>query len=237
MLLASAKHPAMLQYLNQAESNKYAPNENYARELLELHSVGVDGGYEEADIYAAARLLTGLTTWNPNPPYSDRQPELDPSGLHVRREHPRHEPRARCSASPGRPTTPRPAASTLASTPTSRYLAKHRKTAERIAYKLGQRFVADEPPKPRWSRGSPTSTRRTTPRSCPVLRALFTSREFRYSSGLKVRRPYEDLIAGLRAIDVRPSTNPDFPSGDNASLLPRVWQRSTTRAATSGTRP
>ncbi len=74
MLLASAKHPAMLQYLNQAESNKYAPNENYARELLELHSVGVDGGYEEADIYAAARLLTGLTTWNPNPPYSDDNP-------------------------------------------------------------------------------------------------------------------------------------------------------------------
>ena len=50
-----------------------------------------------------------------------------------------------------------------------------------------------------------------------MLRALFTSREFRYSSGLKVRRPYEDLIAGLRALDVKPSTNPDYPSGDNAS--------------------
>ena len=53
----------------------------------------------------------------------------------------------------------------------------------------------------------------------PVLRALFTSREFPYSSGLKVRRPYEDLIAGLRALDVRPSTNPDFPSGGDPSYF------------------
>jgi uncharacterized protein (DUF1800 family) len=44
MLVASATHPAMLTYLNNAESTKDYPNENYGRELLELHSVGVDAG-------------------------------------------------------------------------------------------------------------------------------------------------------------------------------------------------
>ncbi len=47
MLVASATHPAMMTYLNNAESTKDSPNENYGRELLELHSVGVDGGYGE----------------------------------------------------------------------------------------------------------------------------------------------------------------------------------------------
>ena len=98
------------------------------------------------------------------------------------------------------------------------YLAKHRKTAERIAYKLGQRFVADEPPKSLVSRLADIYQANDTA-IVPVLRALFTSREFRYSSGLKVRRPYEDLVAGLRAIDVKPSTNPDFPGGDNPSYF------------------
>ena len=59
MLLASAKHPAMLIYLNLAESTKTAVNENYGRELLELHTVGLH--YSENDVKNAARLLTGRT--------------------------------------------------------------------------------------------------------------------------------------------------------------------------------
>ncbi|HYN75319.1 MAG TPA: DUF1800 domain-containing protein [Candidatus Limnocylindria bacterium] len=208
MLLASAKHPAMLQYLNQAESNKYAPNENYARELLELHSVGVDGGYEEADIYAAARLLTGLTTWNPNPPYSDTNPSWTRQDFTFNASM--HD--ATAGKVLGYSWAGHNAGQGLTSIDAYiTYLAKHRKTAERIAYKLGQRFVADEPPASLVSRLADVYQANNTA-IVPVLRALFTSREFRYSSGMKVRRPYEDLIAGLRAIDVRPSTKPDFPA-------------------------
>ena len=50
MLRASATHPAMMMYLNNAESSRDNPNENYGREILELHSVGVDGGYDEEDM-------------------------------------------------------------------------------------------------------------------------------------------------------------------------------------------
>src|SRR5262245_22364648 len=60
MLLASAEHPAMLLYLNNAESSKDDPNENYGRELLELHSVGVDAGYGEDGMWNSTLIMTGF---------------------------------------------------------------------------------------------------------------------------------------------------------------------------------
>src|SRR6185436_18146149 len=59
LLMATAKSPAMLAYLDQTQSRRGAPNENYARELMELHTVGVDGGYTQTDVSDLARVLTG----------------------------------------------------------------------------------------------------------------------------------------------------------------------------------
>jgi uncharacterized protein (DUF1800 family) len=69
MLLAVTKHPAMLHYLDNVQSigpnskagqkGKRGLNENLARELLELHTLGVDGGYSQADVTSLARILTG----------------------------------------------------------------------------------------------------------------------------------------------------------------------------------
>jgi hypothetical protein len=59
MLEASAKSPAMLIFLDATTNVLAAPNENYARELLELHSMGVDGGYTQTDVEQLARVLTG----------------------------------------------------------------------------------------------------------------------------------------------------------------------------------
>ena len=61
LLLASARHPAMLFYLDQAQSNVRGLNENYARELMELHTLGVDAGYSQNDVHELARILTGWT--------------------------------------------------------------------------------------------------------------------------------------------------------------------------------
>ncbi len=62
LLLASARHPAMLLYLDQAQSNSRGLNENYARELMELHTLGVGAGYTQNDVRELARILTGWTT-------------------------------------------------------------------------------------------------------------------------------------------------------------------------------
>jgi uncharacterized protein (DUF1800 family) len=59
LLRAVLMHPAMMVYLDNAENVKGRINENYARELMELHTLGVDGGYTQADVEALARILTG----------------------------------------------------------------------------------------------------------------------------------------------------------------------------------
>jgi len=61
LVKASAKSPAMLAYLDQTVSRVGAPNQNYARELLELHTLGVDGGYTQDDVAELSRVLTGWT--------------------------------------------------------------------------------------------------------------------------------------------------------------------------------
>ena len=131
MLVASARHPAMLTYLDNANSDKDAPNENYARELLELHTVGVDAGYTEAMVKSAARLLTGLSV-------DDR---ID--AVPLRHLQARDRPRCRCSTS-GTPTERRTARRSAIAY--LRYLAAHPATARRIARKLAVRFVSDDPP-------------------------------------------------------------------------------------------
>ncbi|MDX2065443.1 MAG: DUF1800 domain-containing protein [Fimbriimonadaceae bacterium] len=59
LLMASAKSPAMLQYLDNQVNKKGIPNENYAREIMELHTLGVDGGYTQRDVMEVARCFTG----------------------------------------------------------------------------------------------------------------------------------------------------------------------------------
>jgi uncharacterized protein (DUF1800 family) len=70
MLTASAHSAAMLQYLDNYINTDVGPQENYGRELMELHTLGVDGGYDETDVKEAARCLTGWsfedTAWKPN---------------------------------------------------------------------------------------------------------------------------------------------------------------------------
>jgi uncharacterized protein (DUF1800 family) len=59
LLRAVLMHPAMMVYLDNAENVRGKVNENYARELMELHTLGVDGGYAQGDVEALARILTG----------------------------------------------------------------------------------------------------------------------------------------------------------------------------------
>ena len=67
LLVAASLHPAMMVFLDSARSGKDAVNENHGRELLELHSVGFDAGYNEAMVLSSARILTGyhVETWQP----------------------------------------------------------------------------------------------------------------------------------------------------------------------------
>jgi uncharacterized protein (DUF1800 family) len=145
LLLASAKHPAMLHYLDQVRSvaEQSAPpsgmptnaarprglNENYARELMELHTLGVDGGYSQQDVRELARILTG---WTVGP--------QSPDGFRfVQRLHDTGEKTflgQRFVAGGGVEEGER----------AIRLLARQPATAQRIALRLAQWFVGDNPP-------------------------------------------------------------------------------------------
>ena len=135
MLRASAKHPAMLTYLNNAESTKDNPNENYGRELLELHSVGLDAGYTEEEMQTSALILTGLGVhWYDD--VDDGTFDYDAGNHYTGPVKVLGWSSKNASASNGL---------TVALDYVD-YLAHHPSTARRISTKLCQRFVSDTPP-------------------------------------------------------------------------------------------
>jgi uncharacterized protein (DUF1800 family) len=188
MLKASARHPAMLTYLDNRSSTKTKPNENYARELMELHTVGMI--YSEADVQAAARLLSGMTV-NAAGSYA-----YDPA---------RHATGAVNVLGFTHPNATA-AGGEAAATAFVEYLAVHPATAERIATKLCLRFVADEAPAALVARLAKVYLDNGTA-IAPVLRALFTSAEFAASVGAKVRTPMEDLTATIRTLGLGPEAS------------------------------
>ncbi|GAA0468330.1 hypothetical protein Aca07nite_60740 [Actinoplanes capillaceus] len=189
LLKASARHPAMLTYLDNRYSTRSAPNENYGRELLELHTVGL--AYTEADVKNAARLLTGLTVDRATGRYRYDGAEHGTGAIRVLDfQH------ANTTATGGE-------AAALALLD---HLAMHPSTARRIVTKLCVRFVADEPPASLITRLVKVYLDNRSA-IAPVLRALFGSAEFTASIGAKTRTPYEDLAATVRILGYGPATS------------------------------
>lgn len=190
LLVASAKHPSMLRYLDAAGSKRGAPNENYARELLELHTVGV-GAYTEADVREAARLLTGMTT--------DKVAEyrFDPR---------RHDGAAATVLGWSVPAHPAEDGERVIED-FLRFLAADRRTALHVCATLVRRFVSDDP-SPVLVGGLADVYQAGDTAIVPVLRALFASPEFWASAGTKTRRPMEGYLAAVRATGQKPNGSP-----------------------------
>ncbi len=186
LLRASALSPAMLWYLDGRENRKQdngPPNENYARELLELHTLGVHGGYTQQDVMEVARCLTGWTV---------RGKEQFRKGV-VEFNPDLHDDGAKKVLGENIPAGQ--GAGDL-----DRVLAivtKHPATADYIATKLCRRFIADAPPEDAVKAVAVAFT--ASDGDIPaVLRALFATAAFRNSRGNKLRRPFEYIVAALR---------------------------------------
>ncbi len=221
ILRAAVLHPAMLVYLDNARSNATQPNENLARELLELHTVG-RGAYGEDEVKSCARILTGWAVdtmdGNPSPTWNnDYQPSMHATGA-VRVLDFRH-PNA---AADGRQMT----------LDFLRYLAHHPLTAQRLAARLVVKFVTDEPAPDLVDRLARVYLEEGT-QVVPVLRALAASPEFADSVGAKVRDPAEDVVATYRVLQVQLQPPRQLTSAANAivwqsraiGLMPHAWPR------------
>ena len=213
LLGAVAKSPAMLFYLDQFQStvdSTHTPlrnvrlpraraalrgrglNENFARELLELHTLGVDGGYIQRDVVEVARALTG---WTMNPRQSAEfvfRPEIHDADPKTVLGH-------RLAA--GRGIEDGEEVLDL--------LARHPSTARFIARKLAVRFVSDDPPAALVERAAATF-RLTDGDIRETVRTIVTSPEFfsRAAYRAKVKSPFELVASALRALGARADTTP-----------------------------
>jgi uncharacterized protein (DUF1800 family) len=200
MLKATARHPAMLFYLDNWQSvsetfGKRLPkvrgiNENYARELMELHTLGVDGGYTQKDVQEVARCFTGWTI---------EQPLRGAKFRFAARMHDNGEKVVlgqKIAAGGGMEDGLRVIA----------MLAKHPNTARFVSRKLAQRFVADEPPAALVEKMARTFVKSDGDLK-EVMRTLIYSTEFSSEGAYraKMKSPLEMVAGALRASEAKMS--------------------------------
>lgn len=213
LLLASARSPAMLVYLDNYVSNAFSTqgvNENWGRELLELHTLGIIDGqqvYAESDVRGVARIMSGRTiSYTAGPT------------LYTYRFVQSYHSREAVSILGGQWSRPLRLNGTTGEADGDsllNFLARHPSTARHISWKLCRRFVADDPPAALVDRLASVYLANDTAIR-PVLRELFLSPEFRASQDQKVKRPVEWLYSSLRA--TRAAVNP-LPGGHAAQRL------------------
>lgn len=187
LIRASATSPAMLVYLDGKENKKAGPdgipNENYARELLELHTLGVHGGYTQQDVYEVARCLTGWclrTKWRKGTVYFDPARHDDGEKRVLGHVIP---------AGGGEQDLDR----------VIEIVCHHPATAHHIAAKLAQRFVSEEPLAALVARAASVFTS-TEGDIKALVRAILTSDEFKAARGVKFKRPFHYIVSCLRAL-------------------------------------
>jgi len=198
MLLAAEKHPAMLVYLDNEQSmgpnsrggqrQQKGLNENLAREILELHTLGVDGGYTQEDVTSLARIITGWRFARNDNQFGEEghfvfNPNLHEPGDHkvlgvVYRENGDAQGQEALLA-----------------------LGRHPSAARHIARKLATHFVSDTPG-PALVARLETAFRDTGGDLASVSRALIEAPEAWADEPQKLRTPYEFLAASVRAADV-----------------------------------
>ena len=186
LLGASAHSPAMLNYLDNASNRADGPNENYARELMELHTLSVSGGYTEEDVREVARCFTG---WG-----------IGRRGS--RRGRFQFYPRHHDDGSKTVLGTLIPAGGgEKDGEQVLDLLAAHPSTAEFIAFKLCRRLVADQPPDDLVATVA-ARFRATDGDIRETLRTLLFSDAFLDSADAKFRRPMEYLCSLAKALDL-----------------------------------
>jgi uncharacterized protein (DUF1800 family) len=194
LLLATLKHPAMQVYLDNAQSVNGKINENYARELMELHTLGVDGGYSQQDVQELARILTGVGI-NTQASFPKLKPEWQT--LYVREgvfefnpaRHDFGDKQFLRQKISGRGWDEVTQAIDL--------IVRQPATAHFVGTRLAIYFAGDNPP-PGLVDKLAHAFRRSNGDIATVLRALFGAREFTASLGSKFKDPMHYVISAMR---------------------------------------
>lgn len=223
MLMASAKHAAMLTFLdNDTSVGPNSPfgrernmglNENLGREVLELHTMGVEGGYGQADVIALAKALTGWSTapaiLRANTVYASAilLPQRAPDGPYAFAFYPDwHEPGpVTMLGKQYADTGVRQAEAMLID------LARHPSTARFLATKFARHFVSDDPPESLIKRLAGVYLANDTSIG-EMARALVESRDAWQPKKLKLKQPEDFVLSALRAVNAEVGVLQPYPA-------------------------
>ena len=212
LLQATAQSPAMLFYLDNFQSvspkanqrvqrQRRGINENYARELMELHTLGVDGGYTQKDVQEVARCFTGWTIFQPRGGGAAVNAMMGEAGrrnagtfFFNARVHDDGEKTVLGHKIPA-------GGGVKDGLMVLDILAHHPSTAKFIATKLVRHFVADTPPQSLVDRVAATFTK-SDGDIRETLKAIFFSKEFNSTEAyrVKIKRPFELVISAIRTL-------------------------------------
>ena len=215
MLEAVAQHPSMLYYLNQNNSSDAGPNENFARELFELHTLGAENylgvrdpntvekdanglsvGYVDNDVYEAARCLTG---WRIDDDLGDWEDGIEKTGNFIYHKpwHDRFNKLVLGIYIPADQEDLKDGRDVLD------ILASHPGTARHIARKLARRFISDSPSDAVVQAAADTFlAHKDAPDQLKrVVEKILLSPEFSQTFGAKIKRPLEAVISTMRALN------------------------------------
>jgi uncharacterized protein (DUF1800 family) len=207
LLRATATHPAMLRYLDNSENAKGHINENYAREIMELHTMGVGSGYSQEDVQELARVLTGVGVnfqpvdpGAPNPTPPNPAPPKPPAPL-----HPDHIRNGLFEFNPGRHDYD---AKHLLGHAIEGHgfaeveqaldiIARHPATATRVCRQVATYFLSDTPPDALVQRMA-EKFRGTDGDIAAVMTVMFKSPEFSGPLPSKYKDPMQFVLSGVR---------------------------------------
>jgi uncharacterized protein (DUF1800 family) len=215
MLEAVATHPSMLYYLNQNNSSDAGPNENFARELFELHTLGAENylgvrdpnsvekdangiaiGYVDNDVYEAARALTG---WRVDDDIYEYEDGIEKTGrfIYYKPWHDRFNKLILGRYIPADQPDMQDGRDVLD------LLAYHPGTARHISRKLARRFISDTPPDSVVEAAAATfMEHRDSPDQLKlVVETILLSPEFRQTWGQKIKRPFEAAVSMMRSLN------------------------------------
>ncbi len=207
LVMATLKHPAMLQYLDNAQNAAGRINENYARELMELHTLGVDGGYSQQDVQELARVLTGvgIALKAEAPRARSNLAIRDGAFAFYPARHDFGDKTVLGQTIHGRGFAEVEQAVDL--------LVKQPACARFVSREIARYFVADEPPA-KLVDAMAATFQRSNGDIAAVLRTLFESSQFEASLGKKFKDPMHYVVSSVRLAydgktitDVRPLVN------------------------------
>ncbi|MBU6367081.1 MAG: DUF1800 family protein [Gemmatimonadetes bacterium] len=196
LLRATAHSGAMLVYLDQNRSSTPVPNQNYAREIMELHTLGADGGYSQTDVAELSRILTGWSTTGPGTFFFNRNVHDRNAKTFLGRSFPAMAATAATDAMKAEGDT------------AIQMLLDHPSTARYVSWKMARWLLAYEPPETvvAASAAAYASTGGSIP---AMIRAILSSANL-MAAPAKYKRPFHLAVSAIRALGMNQVTVPNI---------------------------